>query len=1153
MTDISTIQSALAAVPRADFRAAAERLLNALGYRSDLKPEASGDVDEFIGINPDTRSKSDFSDNARSVHIIFQVTDAEIAPATQTGLFDPSAGYDAGNNKSFIFVAVELAGDSYPRGQYADFTREINKSLNTPAVVLFKTADHRLTLAFVHRRPHKRAPERDVLGSVSLIREMDPADPHRAHLDILSELSLEECIGWMGSRGKSPDFDGLLEAWLYALDTEELNRRFYNELFDWFERAVREAKFPKDQPVTLPPEEHVIRLITRLLFTWFIKEKGLIAEDLFIENRVRPLLKGYDRDSGDSYYRAVLQNLFFATLNSEIASRRFSAVRRSTYRDFSLYRYKKEMADPDALLELFSRTPFINGGLFDCLDTFESATQGGYRIDCFTDNVTNPRRRNDYGLLSIPNRLFFDHNGLIPLFERYKFTVEENTPAEREVALDPELLGKVFENLLAEYNPETSETARKQTGSYYTPRSVVDYMVDEALVAALAERADPTDGDSDSWRIRLHNLLDYEYAFDDASDLFGESETAALIRAISEIKVIDPAVGSGAFPMGVLHKLTLALRRLDPENQRWEELQKELARRRAAAAFDTHDQTERDEELAEISDTFEKYRESDFGRKLYLIQNSIFGVDIQPVACQIAKLRFFISLAIEQQPDPDTYNYGIKPLPNLETRFVAANTLIPLHGQQSMLTSPQVEKLQKQLRENGERHFHANTRSKKQECIRQDNELRNSLATELKQLGMPSSDADKYANWNRYDQNAKADWFDAYYMFGIPDGFDIVIGNPPYRQVRKGIHSKAQFPYSEGKDKGKQNLYKLFVEQSYNLCKPSGLATLIVQSSLMCDLSSAATRELLLEHTRLHHIIEFPKAASTREAQLFQNVTQGTCVYQFTKASPQDDPIKISVGNDIYTISDLNFASITRQAILALYPDLHCFPHIRSGSVEIMEKVAGDKDIKPLRDYMSSIAQGDLNLTTHSSRFSTEYSSIRLLRGRNVSRFVVKYNTAVEYCDEGFMTEKVIANRNETFLISQQVTGTNDVRRLHFGLAENPPTDFLCGNSVNKTQLKCQEYNRAFLSLLNSKFMDWFFRITSTNNHVQGYELEQLPIPEMSKDDRKRLENIADRILAAKSENPSADTTDLEEEIDRLVYDLYNLTPEETAAIEAYF
>ena len=193
----------------------------------------------------------------------------------------------------------------------------------------------------------------------------------------------------------------------------------------------------------------------------------------------------------------MLQNLFFATLNTEINERRFSQQNDDDRRDLSLYRYRKEMAAPDTLLGLFARTPFINGGLFDCLDSFNGTRVGGLRIDCFTDNASQRRGH------SIPNRLFFGEDGLITLFNRYKFTVEENTPAEREVALDPELLGKVFENLLAAFNPETRENARKQTGSYYTPRAIVDYMVDEALVATLAQNAQPDDGNADFWQERL--------------------------------------------------------------------------------------------------------------------------------------------------------------------------------------------------------------------------------------------------------------------------------------------------------------------------------------------------------------------------------------------------------------------------------------------------------------------------------------------------------------------------------------------------------------------------------------------------------------------------------------------------------------------------
>ena len=533
---------------------------------------------------------------------------------------------------------------------------------------------------------------------------------------------------------------------------------------------------------------------------------------------MRGLLHNYDPDAGDSYYRAVLQNLFFATLNTEMGKRSFSQVKNATHRDFSHYRYRKEMSKPDALLGLFRQTPFINGGLFDCLDSEAATRDGGWRIDCFSDNENHGKK-----LLSIPNRLFFDADGLIPLFNRYKFTVQENTPVEQEVALDPELLGKVFENLLAAHNPETRETVRKQTGSYYTPRDVVDYMVDEALVATLTEKCTPTDDDSDFWQERLRYLMDYADAFDDANELFDGNEAQGIVRAISEIKVLDPAAGSGAFPVGALHKLTLALQRLDPDNQHWERLQKERAAKRAGVAFDTKNQQERDAKLQEISKTFEHYRDSDFGRKLYLIQNSIFGVDIQPIACQIAKLRFFISLVTEQQPDNDKQdNYGIKPLPNLETRFLSADALLSLDKptQLSLGQTDTVIRLKQELNNNRERHFHATTRSKKLACSDEDKRLRKALAGELLSVDLPAADAHKIAQWDPYDQNATADWFDPEYMFGVKggfdkDGFDIVIGNPPYIQLQKD-NGKLSKLYKNCKYKtfvGSGDIYCLFYER----------------------------------------------------------------------------------------------------------------------------------------------------------------------------------------------------------------------------------------------------------------------------------------------------------------------------------------------------
>ena len=838
------IKSALAAIPTGDFLEKSKEILDTIGYRSELTLELSGTVhdffEEFPPLNPNTKTEQEFRKHAESAQIIFQFTKDEIEDDPEQMTLLESNAFDKGNIKSFLFCAVELKDNNYSRTKYAEFTREINKRLFAPTVILFRAAD-RLTVAFADRRPDKTDGERDVLGQVTLIKDIRLNNPHRAHLDILSELSLEECVQWMNDKKKPKNFDGLLATWLAKLDTEELNKQFYRKLFAWFEWAIEEATFPTDENRVIKPAEHVIRLITRLLFIWFIKEKGLIAAELFNRTQIQDLLTEDDFNNGDSYYRAVLQNLFFATLNTEIDKRKFSTVGYATNRDFSRYRYKDQMRDSDKLLDIFAKTPFINGGLFDCLDSWEATGEESYRIDCFSDN--------QYKKLSIPNRLFFDaHQGLIPLLEHYKFTVEENTPIEQEVALDPELLGRVFENLLAAYNPETGATVRKQTGSYYTPRAIVDYMVEEALVATLSQKCNPTDNDAKLWDERLHYLLDYAQAFDDASEWFDDVETDAIVQAISELTILDPAVGSGAFPMGMLHKLTLALRRLDPDNNRWEKLQKERALQRAEVAFDTQDDPTRREELIEIDETFKRYRDSDFGRKLYLIQNSIFGIDIQPVACQIAKLRFFISLAIEQEPEQNAENFGIKPLPNLETRFIAANTLIGLKAQ-GTLTSNRARDLEQELRDNRERHFHATTRQRKRACKIRDEELRTKLATELKHFGMPADDAERIARWDPYDQNATADWFDSEWMFGITDGFDVVVGNPPYVRQEKIKHLKSSLKKRYACYTGMADLYVYFYERGLQLLNANGIHTFICSNSWLDVNYGAPLQKHLLNNT----------------------------------------------------------------------------------------------------------------------------------------------------------------------------------------------------------------------------------------------------------------------------------------------------------------
>ena len=1191
------IKSVLATMPTGDFLEKSKNLLATFGYQSERTLELSGSVDDFIqefpAPTPNTKTEQAFRNNIESVKLVFQFTSDEITDDAQQTLFESDA-FDKGWTDSFLFCAVELKDNTYSRTQYAEFTREINKRLLAPTVVLFRVANH-LTIGFTDRRPNQNDPNLDVLGQVTLIKDIRLNNPHRAHLDLLSELSLEICAAWMDANNKPKNFDGLLAAWLAKLDTEELNKQFYRKLFAWFEWAVAEAKFPTDENRVIKPEEHTIRLITRLLFIWFIKEKGLVADALFNKTQIQDLLTENDFDDGDAYYRAVLQNLFFATLNTEIDKRSFSRENYATNRDFSRYRYKTQMRDPDTLLALFAKTPFINGGLFDCLDSWEATGDESYRIDCFSDN--------QYKKLSIPNRLFFDtQQGLIPLLEHYKFTVEENTPIEQEVALDPELLGRVFENLLAAYNPETGATVRKQTGSYYTPRAIVDYMVEEALVATLSQKCNPTDSDAKLWDERLHYLLDYAQAFDDASEWFDDVETDAIVRAISELKILDPAVGSGAFPMGMLHKLTLALRRLDPDNTRWERLQKERALQRTEVAYDTQDDQTRREELLEIDETFKRYRDSDFGRKLYLIQNSIFGVDIQSVACQIAKLRFFISLAIEQEPDKNAENFGIKPLPNLETRFIAANTLIGLTAQQ-MLTSNTARDLERELRDNRERHFHATTRQRKREYQRKDKQLREKLAAELKSMGMPADDAEKISQWNLYDQNATADWFDPEWVFGVPDGFDVVIGNPPYIQLQKEGGRLGNLYQDKGFDTFARtgDIYCLFYEKANQLLKNNGYVCFITSNKWMRAGYGKKLRDYFITHTQPVQLLDM--GPDVFDATVDTNIL----LFQNTRSDVPDTFSGVSIRADFdKQTDDISQYLTDNGATMEMPVKGEPWAILSSAELNLKRKI---EDIGiPLKDWDINIYRGIvtgcneafiIDEVKREQLIAQDPKSAEiikpLLRGRDIERYHTKqaglYLLATGYDLDIPRDYPAIFNHLETLakqmdsgiiktkgkgLLNRDDQGENwwnlracayysefEKEKIVWQEMAKEGSFIIDKNkfySLDTTRMLTGKNLPYLLGILNSRFFLFAFK----NYYAGGYLgakgvrfksefMKNFPVPPITEANQRfvtEMETLVEKIITAKHTDPDSDTSALENEIDTLVYELYNLTEDEIAIVE---
>ncbi|MBO7603102.1 MAG: Eco57I restriction-modification methylase domain-containing protein, partial [Bacteroidales bacterium] len=627
-----------------------------------------------------------------------------------------------------------------------------------------------------------------------------------------------------------------------AFSVEALTKQFYNELFDWYQWAVKDetgVTFPNNTATEDDDREQIdtkiIRLITRLMFVWFIKQKDLVPSKLFDAKQMKKVIKDFDPQSKTSgnYYNAILQNLFFATLNRAIVDedgkkRCFDKTVgkgvKTTYRYAELFTISEE-----EVIKLFADVPFLNGGLFECLDKTKTidGVEKAYNYDGFSRNdkkFADGRYRNR---AFVPNNLFFDPEyGLFSILNRYNFTIEENTPNEQQVALDPELLGKVFENLLGAYNPETKETARNQSGSFYTPREVVNYMVDESLVAYL--------GDTPLVRALLSDDFVYESS--------KEAEYKSIAAKLKSIKILDPACGSGAFPMGLLNRIVDILERISPEASLYQ-------------------------------------------LKLALIENCIYGIDIQSIAVQISKLRFFISLICDCEKDETKPNFGIPTLPNLETKFVCANSLIDKQTEDSqgnLFEDPRIQETKDKLIELRNEHFRAKSTSQKRRLREKDDELRKCLAQLLAENDMASrADAEQMARWNPYDQNASSEFFSAEWMFNVKDGFDIVIGNPPYIQLQNnsGELGKLYAPCGYQSFASTGDIYCLFYERGWQLLKKSGHLCYITSNKWMRAGYGEKLRSFLATKTNPQLLIDFGGV------KVFESATVDTNILLFEKGA----------------------------------------------------------------------------------------------------------------------------------------------------------------------------------------------------------------------------------------------------------------------------
>jgi len=674
---------------------------------------------------------------------------------------------------------------------------------------------------------------------------------------------------------------------------------------------------------------------------------------------------------------------------------------------------------------------------------------------------------------------------------------------------------------------------------------------------------------SETFDSRLRNLFSYN----DEGNPFKPKETDELIEAINNAKILDPACGSGAFPMGVLHKMVHLLQKLDPGNVKWKAQQKEKIignqikelekDKKAIAGLSDKAVREKaiqavDERLKEIDEIFEsKNNFDDYARKLYLIENCIYGIDIQPIAVQISKLRFFISLIIDQDKDNKKDNLGFRSLPNLETKFVAANTLIsldkPTLATGDIFIQDKLDAIRfksEALKEIRHKYFNAKLRKEKLQYQSEDKKLRKEISEMLVKIGHTKGNAFNIASFDPYDQNHYANWFEPEWMFGneVKEGFDVVIGNPPYitykgkevvdisdEEVKQLI---ALYPNSA---EYKVNSYALFTERGVNLLSVNGTLSYIIPSTILQNEYLKKIRKYLITKYHISQIVSFAN-------KVFEAVTDSIILFANNKHS-----------NDLHSIAvrktnlDFSIFEDTKAYSQSIWNDEKndYVINLKTNKEEdlILAKIENDCEYVEdyLEVYVGIVANGIKKFLSNSKKDSNHK---KYLQGKHIENFELKPVKLFI----NFLKDELHSNTDENVYLQKEKilvrkTGNRLIAVIDF---EKYYTDQSIYNLYPK---RGKTINlKVMTGLLNSILLEYYFNKKMITNpdvfpYIKGIHLKKLPLKfPKSKADELKFESLVLKITEMKRN--AEDTTNELIKLNQLVYKFYELTEEEIKIIE---